>query len=138
MAITMWHPRQLIGGMCHYMLPSCPENKKGNSPNGRYADDVIGLFMKEIENANSRPCEYRVKIFGGGNQFAPRNASSKTSISQNNIQSGKYLLKKHGFSIDAEHIGGDGYRNVIFDISNGDVWMKHVLKLQIPEPCAKA
>ena len=38
-AITMWHPEQKRGGMCHYMLPS---RARSDDPlDGRYADEAI-------------------------------------------------------------------------------------------------
>lgn len=45
-AITMWHPEQKRGGMCHYMLPSRGHNDDGLD--GRYADEAIQLFINEI------------------------------------------------------------------------------------------
>jgi chemotaxis protein CheD len=32
--------------------------------------------------------------------------------------------------VSAEHLAGDGHRNVIFDLASGDVWVRHVEQLQ--------
>ena len=67
-SITMWHPTRLIGGMCHYMLPS--RTAKGSGVHdGRYAEDAMQLFLQEIKSAGTRPCEYSVMLFGAGNMF---------------------------------------------------------------------
>lgn len=125
-AITMWHPRLLIGGMCHYMLPVSYGDNKTGLPDGRYADQAIKLFMAELYKSRSSPSEYEVKMFGGGNQF-PRHSKGQTNnIPSNNINIGRQLLKKYGFKLKAEHLGGTGHRNIIFDIYTGQVWVKHV------------
>ncbi len=125
-AITMWHPRLQIGGMCHYLLPM--RNNEHTELDGRYANDAIQLFMIELEKTNSLPREYEVKMFGGGNQFPRQTGNNRASVPDNNIQVGRQLLKHHGFTIKAEHLGGTGHRNVIFDVWSGHVWMRHVEK----------
>ena len=125
-AITMWHPRLQIGGMCHYLLPM--RNNEHTEFDGRYANDAIQLFMIELEKTNSLPREYEVKMFGGGNQFPRQTGNNRASVPDNNIQVGRQLLKQHGFTIKAEHLGGTGHRNVIFDVWSGHVWMRHVEK----------
>lgn len=125
-AITMWHPRLQIGGMCHYLLPM--QTNQHAELDGRYANDAIELFMIELKKTNSLPREYEVKMFGGGNQFPGQTSNNRTSVPDNNIQIGRQLLKQHGFSIKAEHLGGTGHRNIIFDVWSGHVWMRHVEK----------
>ena len=129
-AITLWHPRLKIGGMCHYLLPTCVNCAKKPEPDGRYADDAMALFLLELNKYNSKPADYQVKMFGGGNQFPNNSPSSRHSVPCNNINIGRTLLKQHGFSIIAEHLGGAGHRNVIFDIGSGEVWLKHFATYQ--------
>ena len=51
-------------------------------------------------------------------------------IGQRNIAAARKLLHQHGFCVGAEHLAGDGHRNVIFDLASGDVWVRHVEQLQ--------
>ncbi|MDO8775427.1 MAG: chemotaxis protein CheD, partial [Burkholderiaceae bacterium] len=53
-AITMWHPGMLAGGMCHYMLPGAPTGRRG-ALDGRYADEAMELMLCEICNAYTSP-----------------------------------------------------------------------------------
>lgn len=125
-AITMWHPRLHIGGMCHYLLPMCHDSHHRAEPDGRYADDAMMLFMRELKKTGTWPGDYEVKIFGGGNQF-PNHAKGRVmSVPDKNIHFGLNTLTHHGFTIKAQHVGGNGYRNVIFDVWSGEVWIKHV------------
>lgn len=95
---------------------------------GRYADEALQLFMQEIRNAGTHPCEYAVKMFGGGNQFSDHRIHSSHNIPEKNIQTGKMLLLKHGFKLSSYHLGGSGHRNVVFDIWSGSVWVQHIKK----------
>lgn len=128
-AITMWHPKLHIGGMCHFMLPSrC--GKLADELDGRYAEEAIQLFQQEIRAAGTRPADYQVKMFGGGNMFkVPSKCMGPhtecNNVACRNVQAARRLLEHHGHRIVAEHVGEHGHRNVIFDIWSGDVWLKH-------------
>ena len=127
-AITMWHPRLRIGGMCHYLLPMHRGQSGKADLDGRYAEDAVALFMNELHKVDSWPHDYEVKMFGGGDQFPGDQPKKPISVPTNNINIGRSLLKKHGFKIKAEHLGGTGHRNVIFDVWSGQVWLQHVAK----------
>jgi chemotaxis protein CheD len=126
-SITMWHPHLLIGGMCHYMLPGNHRKRDQDELDGRYAEDVMIMFLDEIKKTNTQPREYEIKVFGAGNMFAEHGVNNTAlSVSDKNIDIGRTLLQQYGFKIKAEHLGGEGHRNIIFDIWSGDVWMRHV------------
>jgi len=136
-SITIWHPRLLIGGMCHYMLPTRGK-KKPAVPDGRYADEALELFLRETRAVGTRPGEYQVKLFGGGNMF-PNAQHRKHCVGQNcvsdensacrhvscrNSKIARHLVESNGFTVTAEHLGGDGHRQVFFDIWTGHVWAR--------------
>ena len=127
-SITFWHPQLFVGGMCHYMLPHREMERResaGPHPDGRYADEAMLLLMHEMDAVGVPHREYQVKMFGGGNMFPATNKQKDTRIGQRNIEMAKLLVGKHGFICVAEHLGGIGHRNVIFDVWNGDVWVRH-------------
>ena len=109
-SITMWHPQRLIGGMCHFMLPTRDSGKK-DTLDGRYADEAMEMFLRDIAAAGTRPAEYEVKLFGGGNMFPNTNKSATEwlcapsadnncrSISCRNEQAARVLAKQYGFKI---------------------------------------
>jgi chemotaxis protein CheD len=129
-AITVWHPRRRIGGMCHYMLPARRRGKKIDVLNGKYADEALLLLLKEILRAGTNPYEYEVKLFGGGNMFAPRaRAQAHLNVADRNVQAGRDLLLQHDFKALVEHLGGRGHRQIIFEVGSGDVWVRqHALE----------
>ncbi len=123
-AVVMWHPKLLLGGMCHYMLPRHP-GKKRTELDGRYADEAIELMVREIRNAGTRAGEYQVKLFGGGHMFSAHQKVSADHVGAKNVEMARVLMKQHGFTVHSEHLGGVGHRTVFFDIWSGHVWLRH-------------
>jgi chemotaxis protein CheD len=135
-SITLWHPKLLIGGMCHYMLPS-RGNKKVAQLDGRYGDEAILMFLREAMRQESDPASFVIKVFGGGNMFdtiagnAPcRDRPCKEvmqscrNIACKNAVRGVSILEDLGFRIEAHDLGGRSSRNIFFDIWNGHVWVR--------------
>jgi chemotaxis protein CheD len=123
-AITMWHPGLLAGGMCHYMLPGATGGKR-TQLDGRYADEALALMLQEVRKVHTTPEEYQVKLFGGGHMFSAHQNASSEHVGSKNVDMARLLMKRHGFKIHAEHLGGVGHRNLMFDLWNGHVWMRH-------------
>jgi len=128
-AVTLWNPRLRIGGMCHYMLPSRPHRKKDEPLDGRYADEVLEMFLHELRRSHTRPADYQVKIFGGGRMFThAHKAKRHVDVSDRNVETARQLIVKHGFKSVAEDLGGNGHRNVVLDLWSGDVWVKKAVR----------
>jgi chemotaxis protein CheD len=126
-ALVLWHPRRLIGGMCHYMLPAraCRDEIH---PDGRYADEAFDLLARAIRGAGTRPQDYEAKLFGGGRMFhypAASGGKGAVQVHDRNVEAGRALATRHGFSLVAEHLGGHGHRQVILDLWSGHAWLKH-------------
>jgi len=137
-SITMWHPTLLTGAMCHYMLASRP-GRRGKDLDGKYGEDAILMFFRAAVEAGTNPKDYIIKVFGGGNMFPTQSVHMPCAtrpceemihacrnVSCKNSMIGRALLKQHGFNIAAEHVGGHGHRQVIFDIATGHVWVRQI------------
>lgn len=134
-SVTMWHPRLLIGGMCHYMLPSRSDKRIGQL-DGRYGREAILMFFREAVRHNADPNEFVVKVFGGGHMFAAhkedacRNGHCKhvidtcKNVSCKNIVLSNAMLGSFGFKIASQDLGGTASRKIIFDVGTGDVWVR--------------
>jgi chemotaxis protein CheD len=66
-----------------------------------------------------------VHIYGGGNMFGGRAATS-TDIGLQNIECAHSLLNQYGFPLDYDHLGSFGHRKVLFDVWSGEVGLIHV------------
>ncbi len=127
-AITLWHPGRGIGGMCHYILPSRGACRNKPALNGRYGDEALQMLLNEIRSQHGDPTAFEAKLFGGGYMFAgpPASVDAPAQVQTRNVDAGHALLAQHGIKVKAHHLGGNGHRQVIFDICSGDVWMKQV------------
>jgi chemotaxis protein CheD len=140
-AMTVWHPQLLVGGMCHYLLPA--RNGKYRAvdrpePDGRYADAAINLLLEEIDAVGAPHKEYQVKLFGGGSMFPGSDKSRMILLGIQNVQAARRLVRQHGFTCVAEHLGDIGHRHVIFEVWSGEVWVKHTQALPISEPANRS
>ena len=135
-SITVWHPVRHIGGMCHYLLPSHGTKGKRQNLDGRYADEAVQLMLQKIAQHYTQPQEYQIKIFGGGNMFSQHknknNCTNCNDIGSRNIEAARLLLNGHGFTIHTEHVGEVGHRKLIFNLWDGDVWVRHVKDYKEP------
>lgn len=130
-AIVLWHPSLHIGGMCHYMLPQRPRKRQGEALDGRYAEDAMHMFMRELGRSETNPTDYRVKLFGAGQMFdKPNKPKRHVDICERNMDAGRELIVRHRFRLEGEDVGGQGHRNVILDLWSGDVWLKRA----VPRP----
>jgi len=127
-SISLWHPRLLIGGLCHFALPYKPDTL-GVSLNCRYADDCMEMFKRAAHSHGTKLREYQAKIFGGGN--VQPNCSARlpsgfmsASIGERNSAAALQLLMQEELEIQVIHVGEFGYRKIIFDIGSGYVWVK--------------
>jgi chemotaxis protein CheD len=158
-SITMWHPTLRVGGMCHYLLPQ--RTIAGSTmvaQQGLYADEAIELFLDNIRHEGTHPRDYIVKLFGGGNMFPQQTqrrcqdeisllripagagtaeqCSGCRSVPCRNVLSARQLLSQHGFQTPREHVGGIGSRQLVFDLANGNAWVRHNLHLDAGLPPA--
>jgi chemotaxis protein CheD len=122
-AVTLWHPERRIGGMSHYLLPS-RAGGHGTRLDGRYGDESIRLFLREIHEAGTSPGDYQAKIFGGGNMFADRRPAMPL-VGARNVAAAQEMLARYGIRTVAASVGDEGYRKIAFELWSGDVWVNH-------------
>ena len=116
-AVTLWHPKEKIGGMCHIVLPESPEGKYEM----RYGDYAIAEFAKQIIKYATRTNEYEVHIYGGSDMFPDMKKSEGMKIGNRNIEKTKELLKLYKFHVKEIDTGGNNSRKIKLDLSDGSV-----------------
>jgi chemotaxis protein CheD len=121
-AVTLWHPRRHIGGMCHIQMPGKSKHAFEGKLDGHYAEDAFTLFDREIAHHGSHARDYVAKVFGAGNMF-PGTEAATIKIGAKNLDAARRELARRGLHAAAEHVGGAGHRKLIFDLASGDVWL---------------
>ncbi|MDP8567336.1 chemotaxis protein CheD [Methylophilus aquaticus] len=124
-AVTVWHPAQKVGGMCHIMLPSRARSAKktGGVLNGKYADEAMTMIMSELNSCGIAPESCHVKVFGGSNMFKTLRDISNP-IGDRNLEAVMDQLDRLGFTVHSHHHGGELPRYIIFDVWSGWVWLR--------------
>ncbi|MCR9142913.1 MAG: chemotaxis protein CheD [bacterium] len=137
-ALTFWHPELKQGGMCHFMLPGDgPRSASATEKNsGRYGTEAMALFFERIRRLGTRPSEYVIKMFGGGNMFSGVANARDAMIGDSNIAFARRFLDEHELKIANEDVGGSVHRKLFFDIWSGHVWLKRTAaeNLSVPRP----
>jgi chemotaxis protein CheD len=123
-SLVLWHPEMQLGGMSHFMLPT-RQRRQGTELDGRYGDEAIAMLLNEIRRSKTRPQDYSLRIFGGGNMFSALGRKCDSHIGERNIEAARRLIKHYGLSCQGEDVGGNGHRNLIFDVWSGRVAIKH-------------
>lgn len=128
-AVTIWHPQKMVGGMCHIILPKRHASHRdstmaSNEKSAKYADEAIELMFLEMKKQKIRPKECHVKVFGGSNMFPSLKATKENQIGDRNLQAVLSELDYYGFNIHANHYGGEDSRYIIFDVWSGFAWVK--------------
>ncbi len=126
-SITLWHPTARVGGMCHFLLPTRGSARPASSDlDGHYGDEVLALMRRDLQalGVDARHCQ--AKLFGGGNMFPGRVRNGGAHVGRRNGEAARELLLQNGIPLTTESLFGDGHRQIIFDISKGDVWSRQV------------
>lgn len=123
-AITLWHPERHIGGMCHFVLPQGPAGRPPGELDGRYGEDAMQMFLREMRANRTKASEYRMKIFGGGAMSLARKPSGAAGIPLQNVAKSRELAARFGFVLEGHDMGGSQHRFVMLDLWSGDVWVR--------------
>lgn len=121
-AITLWHPQRLLGGICHFMLPARPGGSS-TTWDARYAEDALQLLAQAASSAGTHLRHFQAKIFGGADMFRST-APLPRGVAALNIAAAKTLAARHGLRVVAQDVGGVTYRQLIFAVVTGDVWVR--------------
>ena len=123
-SVILTDSRRTVAAMCHIVYVGQPNAANvNNTAYGQVAMDKMFDCLRHI-GVTPRLCE--AYVFGGGNMFPKHSRSSTMHIGRRNGEAARALLQAHGIPIVSESLFGIGHRQIIFDISTGDVWSHQV------------
>ena len=121
-AITLWHPKRRIGGMCHFLLPQ-RQRRAGDALEGRYGDEAVEAMVKSLQLLRADPHEFVAHLYGGADTMSGCSAV-KFNIGERNIEQGWSLIDRYGFQLDGVDVGEDIPRVVSLSLGSGEVTMR--------------
>ncbi len=125
-SMTLWHPPTGTGGMSHFLLATRGTAVKEQEWDGRYGDEALQMMLSQLRSMGISPKQCQAKIFGGGNMFPDHMRDGVINVGMRNGQAARELLLQHGIPLVSECLYGVGHRQIIFDVSKGDVWVHQV------------
>ena len=125
-SITLWHPALRIGGMSHFLLPTRVGPANPANSDGRYGDAALHQMLAQLRAMGVPPSQCQAKVFGGGNMFPKHMHPGVINVGQRNGDAARKLLQQNDIAVVSESLFGIGHRQIIFDISKGDVWAHQV------------
>lgn len=117
-AVCMWDPGKLIGGMNHVMLPVAPD---GEHVSSKYGNVATLLLCDMLQNKGANTSDLEVKVFGGAGRFSPNPSQSPLSVGEQNLEITLMILERFHMPVKAQDTGGDHGRRILFDVSTGVV-----------------
>ena len=114
-AVCLWDPEALIGGMLHYLLPEAnlsPERARRQP--AAFADTGIPMLFKAAYEVGLRKDRCRVHLLGGA-------AGGGSDIGLRNTLIAKRLLRQNGVPVHGEALGGNAVRTVTLAVASGHV-----------------
>ncbi len=121
-AVTMWHPLLHIAGMCHVVLPGQAKDVSDT----RFANCAVKKFLEEIKRHNTKPLDFEVGVYGGGNMFPAFVQGNKKLIGVKNFETLEQLLLVAGFIIKFKDVGGIVARKLTLNRITGNISLEHV------------
>jgi chemotaxis protein CheD len=125
-AVTLWHPRLRLGAMSHSVLHArgAQDTQGIRGLCANYCSEALELMFAALARKGGSPHECVAKIFGGGSMFPNWTSRQAGGIGQRNGETARQHLKARGVRIAAESLYGEGHQSIVFDVSNGDVWVR--------------
>lgn len=132
-SMILWHPRLQFGAMSHFLLShrKCSVQSDAEGLEGKYADEVLQLMMRELADAGVPVGQCQAKVFGGGNMFPHQALPAALNVGRLNGQAALALLQAHGLTVVAQDLYGEGHREVIFNVRKGEVWVRQVTATRV-------
>ncbi|ACB33795.1 CheD [Leptothrix cholodnii SP-6] len=121
-AVTLWHPKRRIGGMCHYLLPE-RNGGAGLPRDGRYGTDAIELLVEAVHHMGTHCHDYEAHLYGGADTL-PGHLAHKPNVGVRNIEIGWSLVDRHGFQLMGVDVGDNVPRTVRLNMKTGEVQMR--------------
>jgi len=121
-AVAVYDPVAIVGGMIHFMLPdSSLDKKKAEEKPAMFADTGIPLLFKACYKLGAEKNRMKVKVIGGASIL---NDDLYFRIGQKNITAVRRIFWKNNVLIDAEDTGENYNRTVRMQMKDGKCFIR--------------
>jgi len=117
-----------VGGMNHFMLPEDNSTRDVRSTvvlATRYGSHAMESLINDVLKLGGQRERLEIKIFGGGRVLA-----AMTDIGARNIQFVRGYLNTESLKVNAEDVGGDQPRKVVYFPTEGKVRVRKLRPIE--------
>ncbi|MEJ1961961.1 MAG: chemoreceptor glutamine deamidase CheD [Gammaproteobacteria bacterium] len=121
-------PAMRIGGMNHFMLPEDNSLRDNRTPVGlatRYGSNAMESLINDVLKLGGVRTRLEIKIFGGGRVLA-----HMTDIGARNIDFVRSYLSTEGLRTNAQDVGGEQPRKVVYYPAEGRVRVRKLRPIE--------
>lgn len=118
MAVAIWDPVSLVGGMLHFMLPEASADNAlcGHDNPCRYADTGTPLLFRSAYQNGADKRRLVVRLAGGASVM---DSGGIFKIGKRNYAALRRILWKAGVMVHGEDVGGTDSRTVRLEVGSG-------------------
>lgn len=115
-AVTCWHPKFLLGGMCHYVVPNIPEEKLPlpRDEVGRYGDSALAALTTAMRFYGSIH-RFHIGVFGGSDTL------QQFRVGERNIHLAQAWIAQLQIKPKMCDLGGQCSRSLLFNSLTGEI-----------------
>ena len=121
-------PVSRVGGMNHFMLPEDNSTRDARMPvvlATRYGSNAMESLINDVLKLGGLRERLEIKVFGGGRVLA-----SMTDIGARNIEFVREYLNIEGLRLNAQDVGGEQPRKVIYYPTEGRVRVRKLRPIE--------
>ncbi|WP_291323664.1 chemotaxis protein CheD [Desulfonatronospira sp.] len=123
-AVCLFDPRNLIGGMNHILLPGKADLARFDV-SARYGVNAMELLINRMMNLGADRKRLQAKVFGGAHMLA--GISRENGVGDKISQFVLEFLDVENIKIVNSDLGGTDSRKILLYTDTGDVFLKRVL-----------
>lgn len=121
-AVCLWDPETRIGGMNHFMLPR--SLRAVTDDPARFGVHAMDLLIGEMLKAGAERSRLRAKCFGGAHVLDI--VEDEDGVPGQNITFALEFLRREGFRLVGEDLGGYAPRRVHFHTDTGRAFVQRI------------
>lgn len=112
--VVIYHEQTKWCGLAHIMMPDSKKISQ-NENRMKFADTCLSDMFEELLQCGGSQGNYYAKIAGGARMFSHHSQNELLNIGENNLKAVCEFLTNHNITIQAEDVGKDFGRTILFD-----------------------
>jgi chemotaxis protein CheD len=129
-AISLYDPVAVIGGLAHILLPSEAMSREREN-RAKFAGTAVPMLVEQLQARGARLVRLQAKLAGGAAMFSSLVSSPGLQMGERNVMACRAALQSAGIPLIGQDVGGDFGRSVFFTVADGVMRVRSVKRGEI-------